>query len=341
MGRVTWTIAARAWIVVLSLGAWACGNTSEPVIERVAPRVPPAFTHRVDVFLVTGVGACAIGSPCVAADPTRCFYVRSEAETSYFEPGSFEFAPASDPRVESATQAACFQLDLDVEGQELAAQSFRDLRNAVFQLSQGNVNLDVRLHVVTPSGGDFMSWGSDGIFLQPTSLSGVGLPLMNRDSDFTFAVTGESSSLSSLPKIDPCGGTNWQLRGGLGGAAYTWLSTSCLAPDTIQWHLLYQAAFAMRDVIGLATPEVDGYPGCGQSVDDPKQWFPRPSDCSSDPDAPSCGDVRCDGEAFAAHIFEAHWPTGAGLIGNHCRNGRKDYDEVAADTGGVCDELGP
>lgn len=331
--------APHLWIAALSLCA-ACGNTSEPVIERIAARVPPAFTHRVEVFLVSRVAACAIGSACADADPERCFYVRAESGSAYFEPESLEFAPVGDPRVESAPQSACFQLDLDLEDQAKAARSFRDLRSSVFQASEGNVDLDVRLHMVTLDNGDFKSWGGAGIFLQPTSLSGFGLPLMNQDSDFTFAVTGEGSSLGSLPEIDPCGGTNWELRGGLGGAAYTWLSTSCLATATMQWHLLYQAAFAMRDVVGLATPEVDAYPECGQSADDPQQWFPRPSDCSTDPDAPTCGDVSCDAAAFARHIFEAHWPRGAGLIGNHCRNGEKDYDEEAPDTGGVCDALG-
>lgn len=333
--------APRAWLVVLCFGASACGNTSEPVIERIAPRVPPAFTHRVDVFLVTTVAGCAIGSACAQADAERCFYVRSESGTSYFEPEGLAFVPVDDPSIESAPQSACFQLDLDAEGQASAAERFGELRSAVFQASQGNVDLDLQLHVVTAVNGDFKSWGSGGIFLQPTSVSAIALPLLTRRSDFTFAVTGEGSGLGSLPKLDPCAGTNWQQRGGLGGAAYSWVSTSCLATSTLQWHLLYQAAFAMRDVVGLATPEVEAYPECGQATDDPRRWFPRPSDCSNDPDAPSCGDEGCDAEAFAGHIFAAHWPTGAGLIGNHCRNGQQDYDETAPDTGGVCDALGP
>lgn len=330
---------AHSWLAALSLGVSACGNTSEPVLERIVPRAPPAFTHQVDVFLVSTVTGCAIGNACTDADSERCFFVGSESGPSYFEPQSLEFTTAGDPRVAAAAQSACFQLDLDSEGQRSAVQSFRDLRSAIFQVSKGNVDLDVRVHVLALGDGDFKSWSGGGIFLQPTSLSAVGPPAMNRESDFVFAVTGEGSSVGSLPKLTPCAGTNWELRGGLGGAAYTWLSTSCLGTDTLQWHLLYQAAFAMRDVVGLATPEADAYPACGQSADDPQQWFPRPSDCSSDPDAPSCGHAACSPDEFAAHIFEAHWPTGEGLIGNHCRNGQKDYDEVAPDAGGVCDAL--
>lgn len=330
----------RACLAALTLTIAACGTTSEPVIERIAPRVPPAFTHRVDVFLVTKVFACATGSVCADADPERCFYVHTEAGTSYFEPDRFEFSPTEDPQAESAPQSACFELELPSSEQERAVQAFHDLRSEIFQLSGGNVDLDVRVHAVTPDQGDFKSWGSGGVFLQPTSLSRTGTSLMNRESDFAFAVTGEHSSSGALPKLGACGGTNWELRGGLGGAGYTWLSASCLATSTVRWHLLYQAAFAMRDVLGLATPEIGEYPACGQSAAAPRDWFPRPSDCANDPDASSCGDSSCDTDAFAAHVFEAHWPTGAGLIGNHCRNGVQDYDETSADAGGVCDALG-
>jgi hypothetical protein len=59
-----------------------------------------------------------------------------------------------------------------------------------------------------------------------------------------------------------------------------------------------------------------------------------------DPDASSCGHANCDESAFAAHVLTSHWPNPPGLIGNHCRNGRLDYDETASDTGGVCDALG-
>lgn len=330
--------ARGAWVVAVSLGMAACGNTSEPVIEPIAPRTPPAFTHRVDVFLVSRASGCAMGNACFEADPERCFYVSSESGVSYFEPEGFEFTQPDDPRLATAPQSACFQLELDDEGRERTAQSFRNLRSSVFQLSEGDVDLDVRLHEVTPDQVEFKSWGAGGVFLQPSSLTGVGVPLMNRDADFTFAVTGESSSTGDLPKLDPCGGTNWEMRGGLGGAAYTWLSTSCLVTSTVRWHLLYQSAFAIRDVLGLVAPEANEYPACGRGGD-PQEWFPRPSDCSLDPDAASCGDPRCDDDSFAAHIFAAHWPA-AGLIGNHCRNGRQDYDETAVDAGGVCDALG-
>ena len=330
-----------AAFLALTCGA-ACGNTSSPAIERVQPPMPPEFTQRVDVFLVGAAASCAIGAACTSAQQSNCFSVSGSAGTTYFDPSTLEFVPAGDARIATAAQSACFSLELDESDRAAASQAFSELRTDVFQLSGGAIDLDVRVHLVEPSKADFKRWeGGSGLFFQPTSLDNVGLPLMSRDSDFVFAITGEhSGALATLPKIDPCGGTNWQAQGALGGAAYTWLSTSCVARDGVLWHFLYQSYFAMRDVVGFEDLYAQAYPACGQGAADRKRWFPRPSDCLLDPDAASCGGRGCDQLSFAAHVLTTHWPSQPGLIGNHCRNGRADYDETAVDSGGVCDALG-
>ena len=332
----------RAWLGMACLAACACGNTSGPVLERVDPRVPPDFTHRVDVFLVSSVRACAIGRACASRSSDSCFYVRSANNTTYFEPTGLEFVAEGDARIDAAAQSACFQLELDEGARESASASVRDLRNSVFQLSEGRIDLDLRIHVVALQSGTFKRWeGGTGIFFQPGSLEELGLSEMSAASDFAFAITGEADqALGVVPKIDPCGGTNWQAQGGLGGAAYTWLSSSCVSTAALRWHFLYQSYFALRDVMNR-DDEYDGaYPACGQGAPDPKRWFPRPSDCSLDPDAPNCGRANCDETSFAAHVLTAHWPSAPGLVGNHCRNGQADYDETGPDVGGVCSRIG-
>lgn len=341
MALVT-TARSCAWFVVLGLAAAACGDTTGPVLERVDPRVPPEFTHRVDFFLVSSVRACAIGRPCASRSADSCFYVRSPTNTVYFEPTGLEFVPEGDARIDSAAQSACFQLELDEGARDRTSESARELRNSVFQLSGGRIDLDVRIHVVALQSGNFKRWeGGTGVFFQPSSLDELGIPAMSASSDFAFAVTGEmDQALGVLPKIEPCGGTNWQAQGGLGGAAYTWLSSSCVSTAALRWHFLYQAYFALRDVMSF-DDEYDGaYPPCGQGGSDPTRWFPRPSDCSIDADAPNCGRADCDETSFASHVLTAHWPNQPGLVGNHCRNGRTDYDETGPDTGGVCAQLG-
>lgn len=318
----------------------ACGSTSGPVLERRATRSPPESTNRVEVFLVSHVAGCAIGRPCATNDPDTCFFVEQPAGTLYFDRRGLELVPADDPRLENAPQSACFELDLDESEQGAVTDHFRVLRGRLFQLSDGHLDLDLRLHVVAPESGYFKLWeGGSGLFFQPSSLERSGLPLMSPDSDFVFAVTGDRDR-DTKPKIDPCAGTNWQTQGALGGTAYTWLATSCVTDDDLLWHLMYQAYFAARDVQDAAGPYGDDYPACGQTSNLSESYFPRPTDCLIDPDAPDCGRARCDEEAFARHVLTAHWPLQPGLIGNHCRNGRQDFDETAPDAGGVCDALG-
>jgi hypothetical protein len=332
----------RAWTFGTSLFGLGCGSTSGPVLERIEPIKPPEFTHRVDVFLVTSVESCAIGRACASTDTNNCFYVAAAGTKTYFEPASVEFVPPGDPRIASAARSACFALDLDQNGQDAVTRNFDDLRSNVFQLSGGTIDLELRLHTVAPDPGAFKVFeGGSGIFLQPSSLEALGLPLMSPDSDFAFAVSGETNTATgALPKINPCAGTNWQTQGGLGGAAYTWVSESCLTLSQLRWHFLYQAYFALRDVVYFDDLYAGSYPSCGQGAADPKRWFPRPSDCMVDPDSASCGRGTCDEASFAEHVLTTHWPDAPGLIGNHCRNGRADYDETAPDVGGVCDELG-
>ena len=336
---------ARAVLAASGVGVLGCGSTTAPVLERLEPPAPlatPAATQRVDVFVVTSIHGCAIGRECGSADASGCFAVGPSNSGVSFEPASVDFVAQNDTRLMTAARSACFELALDPAGQELATRTFTDLRTSVHDLSGGAVELDVRIHELTPERGVFKIFeGGTGIFLQPAALEPAGLPLLSPDSDFVFAVTGETSpDTGALPRINPCGGTNWQAQGGLGGAAYTWLSQSCLSLSQLRWHFLYQAFFAMRDVVGFDDLYGGAYPGCGQGAAEPERWFPRPSDCTSDPDAPSCGLASCEEASFARHVLTSHWPSDPGLIGNHCRNGRVDYDETAPDTGGVCDELG-
>jgi hypothetical protein len=332
-------------MLVLSavLGSWACESNSGPVFERIEPPVPPEFSHRVDVFLVTDVASCAIGRACSSQDPDRCFYARKAGSADLlFEPAGLDFVPPDDPRIASAEQSACFHLLLDTAARDATRRAFVDLRSLVFAASGGKVDLELRVHELPPISAGFKRWErGTGLFLQPAALETQGLPLTSADTDYSFAVTGESTpDLGYLPKIDVCGGTNWQAQGGLAGTAYTWLSSGCATGPFLRWHFMTQSYFAMRDVTSFDDLYGNDYPECGHGVGTTRAWFPLPSDCARDPDAASCGSSNCSDETFAAHVFSAHWPSSPGLTGNHCRNHRLDFDETSVDAGGVCDRLG-
>ena len=114
---------------------------------------------------------------------------------------------------------------LDDDGVTAVGEAVSALRTRVFQDSGGDINLDVRLHEVPAIDGGFSSFGS-GLFLEPDALAAAALPMVTRETDFVYAVTGSGDPESGLsPRIDSCSGTN-SLSGGIGGSAYTWMAVS-------------------------------------------------------------------------------------------------------------------
>ncbi len=332
---------ARTTALACALLSVGCGTSSGPVLERVEPRVPPEANLRADVLLVRRVDSCAIGTPCDSRDPDDCFYLSdASGPVLEFEPSGLDFVPPDDARVATAELSGCFGLDLDDDTAATLRDSFEQLRTRVFQLSEGRVDIEFHVADLAPVAAGFKRWeGGTGLFLEPFALEEQGLALLGSDTDYTFAVSGVTDlSGGLLPKIEPCGGTNWEEQGGLGGAAYTWLSADCVSASNLLWHLHIQTRFGLRDVNAFSDAFAGQYPACGRAGVEPSSWFPRPEDCATDPDSPTCGERCSFGDEFQSHVLKAHFP--ASFIGNHCANGRRDWDESDVDSGGVCDRLG-
>jgi hypothetical protein len=326
------------WVALGAL-ALGCGTNGGPVLELIEPRVPPEAHPRMDVLLVRSVESCAIGEPCSSADPDECFHLSdAEGPVLLFEPPGLQFVPPDDERVQTAELSGCFRLDMDDETAAAWRATFDALRTRIFQLSEGRIDIELQTHDLGPIDAGFKRWeGRTGLFLEPTALSDA-LPLVSRETDYSFAVTGLDPMGGYLPRIELCGGSNWEEQGGFAGTAYTWLSANCDDPTGILGHFFIQTGFALRDVNDFPDPYDGDYPACGNASRDPSEWFPSADECSRDPDSPTCGQ-RCQfDDAFASHVLRAHFP--ASFIGNHCRNGVMDWDETDVDAGGVCDRVG-
>lgn len=326
-------------LLCLAFTLSACGKTSGKVLETVTHDIDAEDRPRVDVFIPHATESCAIGDACTA-DTSRCFTLSdSNGVVQAFNPGGIDFVPPGDPRITAAPQSGCFRLVVSPTLRTTIAQAFNQLREDVLTLSERRIDLDIRLHDLDTVAAGFKRWeNGTGIFLQPTAIEAAGLPLVGADMDFAFAMTGDPEPGTYTPTIQPCGGTNWEMQGGFGGSAYTWLSSSCATESQIRYALLAQAFFGMRDVAGLGESFRRNYPACGRATAEPSTWFPSPSDCGTDPDAPTCGETGCtDDPAFIGHLLTAHWPPH--FIGNHCANGVMDFGETDIDVGGVCDRL--
>lgn len=339
--------AAAATVLAL-LGAAAtggCGGTSAKVLETIDPATPPGSNLRLDVLMVRSLSTCAVGDPCPLADTSQCYTVPDPAgATVAFDPATVQLLSPDDPRVGTAAQAQCLTLALDDADVATADDLISGLRTRVFQLTGGDINLDVHTHDLVPLDAAFTRF-SAGLFLEPPPLVAAGLGDVTRDTDFVFAVTGTRDSASGLTvRMSPCSGTNWLQQGGFGGSTFTWvaLNDACARPAVFMYAWLAQFYFGLRDVTRPADVAIGTLAACGQGGPDPTRWFPFVDDCTTDPDATTCGAPTCpDTDAFLSHVLAAHWKRGRSFDGNYCADGRMDYDETGVDSGGTCDLIGP
>ncbi len=346
---------ARAPAVRSSLGALTgaallvgavvsgCGQTSSKILERIDAATPPGSNLRMDVFVVRSATTCAIGPACASASAAQCFTLSdATGPRIMFDPDQVQYVPQNDPRLAAATRSQCFRLALSAAEVASVRDLTAALRTQVFQLTGGEMNLDIRLHDVASVDTEFSRY-EGGVFLSPRPITAIVQPLVSRDTDFTYVVTGYRDPDTGItPTMNECAGTGIPVNGAV-GSAYSWigLSNRCIQETAFLSTFMLQLSFAMSDVVQFPDLYDSAYPPCGAGNPDPALWFPRSGDCTWDPDAPTCGQAFCpDWDTFYAHILSTHWPRGRIFNGNYCSDGRMDFDETAVDQGGACDLIG-
>jgi hypothetical protein len=347
--------------LLLALGVVACetsGSVLEPIPESTPEDPsgdgPPETYLRADVLLVREMDTCAIGEPCNRNnDPDsrgdgECFELENAAgDRIGFQPDTVRFVAPGDERIQTAVQTQCFRLPIDDDlADSLVRDSgaFDELRDRIYRLSGNEIVLDIHAHDVPPMNSGFVKYDNEwGIFLDAFALS-ASASFITRDTDFVFAVTGARDPEGGFsPIVEHCAGTIRDIEQGLAGAPYTWLTPECDGTDTLLRHWMFQVAVALRDANDFNDLYDHDYPPCGESGrNDPAEWWPNPDECSVDPDAPTCGENRCEGtdDDYASHVLTDHWPRGREFVGNHCANGDQDFEETDVDVGGPCALLG-
>ena len=104
---------------------------------------------------------------------------------------------------------------------------------------------------------------------------------------------------------------------------------------------LHELDSALEQSTGIPDIYSDGYPSCGNAVDDSYLWFPNPDTCQCDPDYVDCVDTDppCTGPCssplnFYRHMLKDHYHPRTVIIGNHCRDGMQNFNETGLDCGG-------
>jgi hypothetical protein len=344
-------IISRSTFALLALVALACGESSGAVLEGVPENGrgsdstdgPPETHLRMDVFFILDVESCAVGEPCDRNDDPdsrdgECFRFEDQYGTEIdFRGDTVEFLAPDDPRV--TENAFCFHLGMDDEDVGSLTENLDELRNRIYSLSDYEIVLDWVPHPITTMTTAFADYENEwGIFLEAAALRPFASAL-SRETDFVMAVSGRRDLTTGLaPVLEHCAGTIRDLEFGLAGAPYSWLTTECDRQNTLLRHWMFQIGVALRDANRFNDRYDHDYPPCGEEDEDPEDWWPSPDECSVDPDAPTCEDNRCEGtdDDFVGHVLTDHWPRGREFVGNHCRNGRLDFDETDIDVGGAC-----
>jgi hypothetical protein len=124
---------------------------------------------------------------------------------------------------------------------------------------------------------------------------------------------------------------------------YAWVPYSegypfqCANDEVFLHEWLHQVDWALEHVMRVDDMYDDYYPACGEADPDPRRWFPNADLCTSDPDWIGCGRTNCPSTArWLAHMMQAHYDPHREYLGNHCRDGRRDYGETSVDSGGRC-----
>ena len=344
-------IISRSTFALLAFVALACGESSGSVLERVPQNDlgpdstdgPPETHLRMDVFFILDVESCAVGEPCDRNDDPdsrgdECFRFEDQSGMEIgFRGDTVEFFAPDDPRV--TADAFCFHLGMDDEDMGSLSDNLDELRNRIYSLSDEEIVLELVPHTITTMTAAYADYENEwGIFLEASALAGYASGL-SRETDFVMGVSGRRDLATGLaPVLEHCAGTIRDLEFGLAGAPYSWLTTECDRQDTLLRHWMFQIGVALRGANRFNDRYDRDYPPCGESDEEPADWWPNPDECSVDPDAPTCGENRCEGtdDDYVGHVLTDHWPRGRDFVGNHCRNGQLDFNETDVDVGGAC-----
>jgi hypothetical protein len=259
-----------------------------------------------------------------------------------FTSDSFAAVRTTSPRRETAQKEICLALTMSDTDRSAVLAELESFRELVRTWSNEDIELDLRLIEFDRIDMDMTRWGG-GFWIGPWDFQEYALSRLDFLPDFNLLIVPVGDPTRNLSHwIGGCGGA-LGADFGIAGGGWTWVpkSTSlnydCATQPTITHEWLHQVRYAYVEVSGFADLYGDNLPACGAGDPNPKRWFPDSHQCLSDPDFVNCGTADCGGNDLVnSHILSEHWDPAFAFFGNHCKNGRQDYDETSVDSGPSC-----
>ncbi len=261
---------------------------------------------------------------------------------------NFKGVKTTDPDLNSYEQKMYVKQGWTAQEIQTLKTEIEKVRTAI----KNNTNnaLDVQVSYVELTGTTNMSkWGC-GIMPHPIPMAEIISPYLSINDDFAGYIHDATDNVTGTYIPFYGGGFAFGPDAGIKGLGYYMVREMTMGYSYHElahtFDLTMKATAGPSDIADMyALFYYDGqnyiynryYPSCGQGNSNKLKWFPGADDCTTDPDWSSCGPGSCASpDAFIDHIFNTHYNSGYAVIGNHCRDGRKDFNETGVDSGGWC-----
>jgi hypothetical protein len=312
--------------------------------------------YNITIFLFKNLKTCIVGDKCTSGNCKR-LYKNGDTFMEFEDNANFKALKPSDPEVNNYQLKKCLETKLDENELNYLKGEITKFLTKVSIWSKGSINLSPN-YVEVPSAEITMSRWGDGFWLAPEDIKSLVGQYVTKNTDFVIVTNDIYDERDGVHwGIGGCGGT-FGADYGLGGAGYSWVPKTkpgfwfeCAGEKTYIHEWLHQLDYALEYISGVEDIYKDNFPKslCGNADPNPYKWFPSPDTAAKDPDFPACQNYYdnwsgycdsikprdCDFEWFE-HLLSVHYNPKTNLIGNHCRNGKKDFDETEIDIGGKC-----
>ena len=310
------------------------------------------------VILLTDISFYLVGDPCTGKNCCGLYEPNYKTPIITFaNNGNYKILKPDDPSVDNYAQKILVRLQLNTSEVQNIKSQINDFVSKVAEDSKGAIILNVTY--VELRGGITMSqWGCE-FWIDPKDVKPLLSNQVTKNTDFVLVFSNiyDSSKNACIEKLPFCGG----MRGAdnnFFGVSYSYIPKTdscvghnCAKTKTIYHEWLHELDFALEKIIGVSDIYQDNFPKtlCGNADPDAYKWFPSPDSAAKDPDFPACVNyydnwpgycnaikpIDCDYQ-WDAHLLSKHYNPSISLIGNHCRNGKQDFNEKGVDCGGSC-----
>ncbi|MCK4473945.1 hypothetical protein KAU40_01640 [Candidatus Parcubacteria bacterium] len=325
-------------------GLCNCGETYETCSQDCE-------IHEIIIFLFKDLRTCIVGDKCV----DTCITVAKGDGTVYMEfedNNNFKSLKPSNPEIDTYEQKICLNPILtDSEMNDLKSE-VNQFITEVDQWTSGSIILLPKF--IEISGEITMSKWGQGFYTAPWDSNPLIRSFVTKDTDFIIVSQDMYDEILNIViPIPACGGTLGS-DVGVGGAGYNWIPKThpgvwfeCANKGNYMHEWLNLMDWVLLNVSSVSDIYESGYPPCGEGNTNTYLWFPGASyDSIKDPNFEACGQDWSDycnsvqpedcNLIWHKHILETHYDPSTILIGNHCRNGKQDFDETGVDEGGKC-----